>query len=92
MTSIDPVSVSSSKGAQQYKEVRSEGIHGGETQGWPWVAEATASRSLKGRAKLRPRRSAGVGLGVFEMNQDFPNDFFFEDEGDHAEGAPALPF
>ena len=38
------------------------------------------------------RRSAGVLLSVFQMVENFSNDFVLCDEGDHAEGAPAVTF
>ena len=41
------------------------------------------------RPKLRLRRIAGVGLGLFQMIQYFLNDFLFGDEGDDAQVATA---
>ena len=38
------------------------------------------------------RRSAGVGLSLFQMTQDFSNDLLLGDEGDDAEGASTLTF
>ena len=46
----------------------------------------------EGEAKLRLRRSAGGGLGAFQMIQDFSKDFLFGEEGDNAEGAPHSHF
>ena len=38
------------------------------------------------------RRSAVVLLSVFQMVENFSNDFVLGDEGDHAEGTPAVTF
>ena len=38
------------------------------------------------------RRSAGVLLSVFQMVENFSNDFVLGDEGDHAVGAAAVTF
>ena len=55
------------------------------------VALRNGTEEMKGRAKLRLRRSARVGLGVLEMIQDFSKDFLFVDEGDDPDLAAALP-
>ncbi len=44
------------------------------------------------KPRLGLRRSAGVGLSLFQMTQDFPNDPLLGDEGDDAEGASTLTF
>ncbi len=44
------------------------------------------------KPRLRLRRSAGVGLSLFQMTQDFPYGLLLGDEGDDAEGASTLTF
>ena len=44
------------------------------------------------KPRLMLRRSAGVGLSLFQMTQDFSNDLLLGDEGDDAEGASTLTF
>ena len=52
--------------------------------------EVPGGRPRTGKRRLRLRRSAGVGVSLFQMTQDFPNDLLLGDEGDDAEGASIM--
>ena len=56
------------------------------------VPEGWHRRDIAEKPRLRLRRSAGVGLLLFQMTQDFSNDLLLGDEGDDAEGASTLTF
>ena len=59
VTSIDPVSVSSSKGAQQYQEVRSEGIHGGGDAGVAVGCGGNGIEELEGEGEATAEEERG---------------------------------
>ena len=42
------------------------------------------------KPRLMLRRSAGVGLSLLQMTQDFPNHLLLGDEGDDAVGVPTV--
>ncbi len=92
VTSRHSVSVTLAKGTEQDKAVRAEGVHGGRHRYGVALPKKRHRGDERERPKLRLRRSAGVGLGLFQMIQDFSNDFLFGDEGDNAEGAPTFTF
>ena len=56
------------------------------------VPEGGHKGGVAEKPRLRLRRSAGVGLSLFQMTQDFSNDLLLGDEGDDAEGVSTLTF
>ena len=56
------------------------------------VPEGGHRGGVAAKPRLRLRRSAGVGLSLFQMTQDFSYDLLLGEEGDDAEGASTLTF
>ena len=81
-----------SKGSGVSEAVKSWGIHVGSHRCTLALPKKQHGREEEVGPKLVLRRSAGVGVGAVQMVQDFSNGFLFSDEGNDAEGAPALTF